>query len=570
MVDKGKARRRGGSGSYTESGAVVKRDRGLIRTALVYPNTYRAGMASLGFQTVYGLINDLPCAACERFFLPERGEKAVVPASVETRAPLTAFDIIAFSISFENDAVNLLSMLKLAGIPLRSSQRNQAHPMVMAGGVACFLNPEPLAEFVDLMLLGEAEMFLEDFFKIYSSKMLRKELFISLVESCPGVYIPSFYEAIFFEDGRFKEHKPKRSKIPSQVVVQHIPTLEKTMTTTRVLTCDTAFKESFLIETGRGCPHGCRFCSAGFIYRPPRFYPLEMVEKALVKAAEQTDHVGLVSAAVSDHPDINEICQQGLDKGLKISFSSLRVDALTDELIQSLVRSGVKTATRAPEAGSERMRRIINKKIDEEEILSAAERLVGAGILHLKLYFMIGLPFEKEEDIFAIITLTEKIRERFLEASRVKKKIGTITLSINPFIPKPVTPFQWTAIAPGKVLKARFAIIREGLKKMPNVKINVESFRMSRVNALLAMGDRRMADVLEDALDKGWAGAMRKHQDYCTMILAGYGVAEPLPWDILDSGVNKYFLKKEFHRGEKEKIFPDCPMIPCQQCNICR
>ena len=553
-----------------ESGVVVKRAGGLVRTALVYPNTYGAGMANLGFQTVYGLINDLPHAACERFFLPDRGGKPGVPVSVETGAKLTAFDIIAFSVSFENDAVNILSILKSAGLPLRSSSRNHVHPLVMAGGVACFLNPEPLAEFVDLMLLGEAEMFLEEFFNIYSSRGSRRELLESFAENLPGVYVPSFFEPIFHGDGRFGGHRQLVPQVSSKVAVQRLSSLESTMTTTRVLTRDAAFKETLLVEIGRGCHHGCRFCSAGFIYRPPRFYPREMVEKAMDTACGRTSRVGLVSAAVSDHPEINEICRHGIKAGLKISFSSLRVDALTDDLIHSLVASGVKTATIAPEAGSKRMRRIINKKIREGEILSAVDRLVAAGIINLKLYFMIGLPFEEEEDVSAIVTLTKTIRERFLAASRIKKKIGTITLSINPFIPKPVTPFQWSIIAPDKVLKARLALIRKGLKKMPNVKVNVESFRMSRVNALISMGDRRMAAVLEEALEKGWAAAVRKHREYCDMILAGYKTEDPLPWDILENGVKKSFLKKEFHRGEDEKLTPDCPMISCGRCGICR
>lgn len=552
-----------------EKGSTIKRKKGLIKTALIYPNTYQAGMSSLGFQTVLGLINDLDHVSAERVFLPkDPGER---PLSVETGMALDQFDILFFSVSFENDYLNLVSILNRGGIPRRSCDRNGSHPLVIAGGVACFLNPEPIALFMDIMLLGEGELLIEPFFNIYTPLIPRNELLEKLVSLLAGVYVPAYYAPIHTGEGKLIGMKVMNDYAPKQIRIRRVRDLSDITTTTRILTSDTAFKNIFLVETGRGCPHGCRFCSAGFIYRPPRFYPEDVVIRALFAAKKLTDRVGLVSAAVSDHPGINEICARAIEEDLQISFSSLRADALIDELITTLKNSGVKTATIAPEAGSERMRQIINKKISEQDLLSATERLVGSGIINLKLYYMIGLPFEEEDDLFAIVDLTMKIRERFLEASRKKQKIGTITLSINPFIPKPSTPFQWAPMATISQLRKSLRIITDGLKRVPNMQINSESFRMARVNALLSRGDRRIADILEAASERGWSRAMREADDYCEQ---GVHVERKkddfFPWDIVETGIRRDFLWKEYERAKGEKTTPDCPMIDCSRCGICR
>jgi len=552
-----------------EKGSMIKRKKGLIKTALIYPNTYQAGMSSLGFQTVLGLINDLDHVSAERVFLPDNPNER--PLSVETGMDLAQFDILFFSVSFENDYLNLVSILNRAGIPRRSCDRNESHPLVIAGGVACFLNPEPIALFMDIMLLGEGELLIPPFFNIYTQLIPRKELFENLVSSLAGVYVPAYYAPIHTGEGKLIGMKVLNDHAPKRIRIRRVMDLSDITTTTRILTSDTAFKNIFLVETGRGCHHGCRFCSAGFIYRPPRFYPEDIVIRGLLDAKKMTDRVGLVSAAVSDHPDINGICARAIAEDLHVSFSSLRADALTDELITTLKRSGVKTATIAPEAGSERMRQIINKKISEQDILSATERLVESGIMNLKLYYMIGLPFEGEEDLFAIVDLTLKIRERFLEASRKKQKIGTITLSINPFIPKPSTPFQWAPMERISQLKKSLKIITHGLKRVPNMQINSESFRMAKVNALLSRGDRRIADILEAASERGRSRAMKEADDYCEQgVHVERKKDEFFPWDIVDTGIRRGFLWKEYERAKGEKTTPDCPMIDCSRCGICR
>ncbi len=537
-----------------EQGAIRKLAKGLIKAALVYPNTYSAGMSSLGFQTVYRLLNQMDHVACERVFLPDQQKRHGQAKSIENALSLDQFDIIFFSISFENDFLHLVQLLGEAGLPLRSPDRNHLHPLVVAGGVACFLNPEPIAPFIDIFLLGEAECLIQPFFNAYEKKTDRASFLRMLEQTVSGAYVPGIHT----------------TKNPFQIQVQYLKSLEKISTFTSILTSKTAFKDAFLIEILKGCPHGCRFCSAGFIYRPPRIYPTQNIMACIDSASGKTDKIGFVSSAIADHPDIETICAHGKDRGFKLSFSSLRADKLSDGLIQALSSSGVKTATIAPEAGSERMRSIINKKITEEDILCAARKLVEAGIINIKLYFMIGFPFERETDVHAIVELTKKIKSEFLDASKKKQKIGTITLSINPFIPKPFTPFQWSAMEKESILKRRVDIIHEGLKKTANVKVNVESLRKARIHALLSLGDQKTADILEHALMKGWPAAIKGKKEYCDMILyREKSLDSPLPWDFLYNRVKKEFLIKEYKKAEKEKMSASCPMIECGACKTC-
>ena len=534
----------------SETGAIIKKGKGLIKTALVYPNTYKAGMSSLGFQTIYKLANNIEFVSCERIFWHGQKDNNKCPKSIETGLGLDKFDIIMFSISFENDFLNLAQLLVQAGIPLRSSDRNHIHPLVVAGGIACFLNPEPIAAFIDCFLLGEAECLLKPFFDGYIKKKEKQFFLQNLEKQIPGAYVPC--------------------KNYNRVKVQYLENLENTTSCTTILTSDTAFKDTFLIETLKGCPHGCRFCSAGFIYRPPRIYPAKNIYNAIDKAFGKTDKIGFVSSAIADHPDIIEICDYGLKHNFKLSFSSLRSDKLDNKFILVLANSKIKTATLAPEAGSTRMRKIINKNIKENDILIAVKKLVNAKIINLKLYFMIGLPLEEIDDIHAIVELTKKIKTIFLEESKKNRKIGTITLSVNPFIPKPCTPFQWTSMEDEKTLKQKVGIIRQGLKKIANLNINVESLKKAKIHALLSRGDQHTAYIIESALKDGWTSAMRKNSKYCNSIIyKKKDVNDPLPWDFLETRIKKQFLVKEFLKAKDETQSRPCPMIECKKCKTC-
>ncbi len=560
---------------YAESeiGTIRKNCKGCIRIALVYPNKYHVGMSNLGFQTVYHLLNNIENVVCERSFLPDTIDlPGARITTIESGRQISDFDIISFSISFENDYPNLLTILKKANIPLHSSNRGTPHPLVIAGGVACFLNPEPISSFIDCFLIGEAELMLPQFIDSFDNNISRRSLLKNIARKVSGAYVPAFYESTYNKDGTIHSFEPLLD-VPANIRRAYIEDLSLTSTCSSIITQHTTFDNTFLIETGRGCPHGCRFCSAGYIYRPPRFRPFPVIEKCLKQGILLTNKIGLVGAAVSDFPEIKELYDYVNNKDIRLSFSSLRADSLCPELISLLRQSKVKTATIAPDAGSERMRRVINKGITEEEILNAADTLVAGGIPNLKLYFMIGLQPETMDDVEDVIKLCKKIKHQFLKASRSMKRIGKITVSLNSFVPKPFTPFQWAAMDNEQTLKKKIKMIKQGLKKVANVRVHADIPRWAFIQAMFSRGDRRIAEILTLA-DKNrgnWAQTLKETSINPNFYaLRERSLDELLPWDFIDHGVTKSFLKHEYKKALDGKKTLPCPMKSCSVCGVCK
>jgi len=567
-----KTRKSAGKAHEAEIGAIRKSWRGRISIALVYPNRYHVGMSNLGFQSVYRLLNDYDHVVCERAFLPQTSRPQTTPLrTVESGKLLSDADVIAFSLSFENDYPHILSILENIGLPLRADHRSDQDPLLLAGGVASFLNPEPIAAFFDCFLIGEAEAMLPRFLEAFEPGNSKRAILKTIARNVPGAYVPAFYSVDYKRDGTIASFKPLED-VPHSIERTYLKDLARTATCSAILTPDTAFDRTFLIEVGRGCPHGCRFCSAGFIYRPPRFRPISLLSENIGQGISLTDRIGLVGSAVSDLPGIGDLCGQYLDKEIRISFSSLRADGLSKELLSTLKQSKVKTATIAPDAGSERMRKVINKGITEESILTAADSLVANGIPNLKLYFMIGLPTETADDVEAIIRLCKKIKHRFLKSSRSQKRIGEITISLNCFVPKPFTPFQWVAMDEVRSLKKKIQKIKNELKKVPNIRIHSDIPRWAYIQALFSRGDRKVADILSLAhTNKGnWAQtfkAVSTNSDFYT--LRERDLNENLPWDFIDQGIKKSFLQQEFQRALKALPSPACRVEICNICGVC-
>jgi radical SAM superfamily enzyme YgiQ (UPF0313 family) len=552
-----------------ERGAVRKPWRSQLKVALVFPNHYRVGMANLGFQVLYGLFNAHDEVLCERAFLPEA--PAAVPAGHESGRPLAHFDLIAFSVSFENDYPNLIHILDRSGLPRLAGDRSPPHPLVLAGGVACWLNPEPLAPFVDLFLLGEAEGLVSTFLRHLDLRLDRKQLLPMLARAVPGAYVPSLFRPSYGPDDRICAFEPL-ADVPPRVTRVLALDLDAAPTCTQVMPPHGPFADTFLTEVSRGCPHGCRFCAAGFVYRPPRFRSLASLVACIPSAQAHAARLGLVGAAVSDLPALAELCDAAARVGLPLAFSSLRADALTPQLTAALRRSRIKTATIAPDAGSQRLRDLINKGLGEEQVLQAAETLVAAGIPNLKLYFMVGLPTETDEDVEAIARLAQAVRSRFLAASRDRGRIGRMTVTVSAFVPKPWTPFQWVGMHAPADIDQKFKYLHCALGAVPNLVLQTEAPRQAYLQALLSRGDRRVAALLAHHADGiAWSRIYRQaapHPDH--FVQRTRAVSEILPWDFIDMGVDRQYLAAEYRRALAGRRTPPCPPRGCGRCGACR
>lgn len=546
------------------------------RFALVYPNTYFVGMSNLGLHIIYDLLNRRGDTACERFFLPDRTElpryeRTQTPMmSVETQTPLADFAVIGFAISFEMDYFNVVKMLMLSHVRPRAAERTERDPLVVAGGPCATFNPEPLAEIVDAFVIGEGEAIMPALMDAYHAGQsagddraaLRRRL-----GRVSGVYVPALYTPVYDDAGHLAAFTPEEGA-PHSIARQWVHDLDVHPAHTVVVTEDTEFN-FYLIETARGCGRHCRFCMAGYCFRRPRNRSLAVIEKQVRAALPYGKKIGLMGAAISDYPEIDALCRSILGEGLSMSVASFRADSVTQELVEALAASGLKTLTLAPEAGSARMRAVINKGIEEHHLFTAIDLGAAAHIPNFKLYIMVGLPFEEDADIDAIIDLAVRLRSYMDE----RGSHGMLTLSVNPFVPKPFTPFQWMPMAGKKRLDGIMKKITQELRRHKKIVVHFESPKEALVQAILARGDRRLSEPLIHAAAgrgaKDLADGMRAEgllpDDY---LIRGWGAEELFPWEQLDMGFSKDYLRQEYERAAARKATPPC-FDGCVRCGVC-
>jgi radical SAM family uncharacterized protein len=536
---------------------------GKITFCLAFPNRYYTGMSNLGFQSLYRLLNQRRDILCERAFLPDREELSeyrktdTALLSLESQRPLYDFDILAFSIPFENDYPNILAMLELAKVPLLRASRNDSHPLLIAGGAAILLNPEPLSDFFHLFLIGEGEELLPEFLKCL--KQARSEgksrlEFLEKAAAIRGAYVPQFYRVRYYGQGPIKDFTPK-GNYPRRIERRWVRDINQVHTTSALFTPHTQFNHMALVEVNRGCPRGCRFCAGCSIYRPFRNRTLEGLRKDIQEGLAHESRIGLVGSAVSDHPLLGAICQAVLDSKGSLSVASLRADSISEDIVAYLKASGHKTISLAPESGSERLRRVIKKDLREADLLRAVEIIFTAGIPNIRLYFMIGLPSETAPDIHEIVGLTRRIKHVFLKAGRDRKRLGRITLSITPFVPKPSTPFQWASYEEIGSLRRKLRVIKNELRGEGNVQVIHDLPKWGYIQTLLSRGDRRVGSILLAAHRCGgnWQKAFKEinlNPDF--YVYREFDVHEILPWDFIDHGIDKDYLQGEYRKALRE------------------
>jgi radical SAM superfamily enzyme YgiQ (UPF0313 family) len=546
-----------------EVGYTRKPHGGRLRIALAFPNTYWVGMSNLGFQTIYKLFNAEDDIVCERFFLPPKQELAALSASraplltLESQTPVSDFDIIAFSVSFEWDYVNVLTLLRLAGLPSYAAERSSRHPLVIVGGAVTFVNPEPLAPFADVIAAGEGEALVPGLSRAFSAATDRADL-LRLLSVERGFYVPSLYEPEYALDGTMTGWSVRPGvDAPVPVRKAALRTTEAVdPPATGIFTPDTEFGSRFLVEVVRGCANLCRFCWAGYNYLPVRSFPTERILELAEAARVHSNRIGLVSIALCDHPDIERILARLLEMGYGISPASLRLDDLTESIVRVLHASGERTITIAPETGSDRLRRVINKTVTNDEILDRADLIFASGIENLKLYYLIGLPTETDEDLVAIRDLTLQIRDRMMKYARGRGQVGRIIGSVNPLIPKPGTAYQWLPMEDPAMIDRKIKRLRTLTADIDNVFFNIKSERHSYFQALLSLGDRRVAPAIVAAERNGqnWRAAVAEAGiDGDFYIFRDRSRDAALPWDIIDGGMKRPFFESEFAKGLKEE-----------------
>ena len=564
-----------------------------VRVAFCFPDTYEIGMSNVGMRILYGVMNNMDGVWCERVFAPWSDMEEAMRANeiplwaLESQQPVKDFDMIAFTIGYEMCYTNILNMLRLAGVPLHSKDRHGLQNIVFAGGV-CAFNPEPLADYIDFFALGEGEQITPEIISLYDKAKAEnwtKEAFLLAVSRIPGIYVPSFYAPVYNEDGTIAKVDVLHDA-PKTVTKRIIEDLDRAYFPTKMIVPSTEIvHDRANLEVFRGCIRGCRFCQAGFSCRPVRRKSADVLFKQAVETLEDSGHneITLSSLSTSDYRQLRELTDLMIpycaENKINLSVPSLRADNFSRELMQKLQTLRKSGLTFAPEAGTQRLRDVINKNLTEEEILSSCAIAFSGGWNNVKLYFMLGLPTETDEDVLGIAELVFKIIQTWKECASNKKRGLRVHVATAYFVPKTHTPFQWEKqISPEEYLR-RCKLLKSHFYSK-SIEYNYHEPDLSRLEAVFARGDRRVGAVIEAALAHGarldgwdehfayhkWLDAFKECGiDPNFYTVRGYGENEILPWDVIDVGVRKDFLLKERHRAYDATVTPDCR----QQCSGC-
>ena len=576
-----------------EVNAVMKdKDQVDIRFAMCFPDVYEIGMSHLGIQILYDMFNRREDTWCERVYSPWPDlhkvlkEKQIPLFALESQDPVKKFDFLGITIQYEMCYTNILQILDLSGIPLSAEDRTMDDPFVIGGG-PCTYNPEPLAEFFDLFYIGEGEtqyFALLDLYKEWKNSGKSRQDFLKAAAQIPGIYVPSLYEVIYAEDGTIAEMKPICPEAPEKVKKQIVMDVTNTFYPEKpVVPYMKATQDRVVLEIQRGCIRGCRFCQAGMLYRPTRERDLEMLKKSAYAMLKNTgyEEISLSSLSSSDYSQLGELVNFLIDefgsKGINISLPSLRIDAFSLDVMSKVQDIRKSSLTFAPEAGSQRLRDVINKGLTEEVILDGAGQAFEGGWNRVKLYFMLGQPTETEEDMKGIAWLAEKISERYYEVPKEQRNGKCqIVVSTSFFVPKPFTPFQWAQMCTKDEFLHRAYVVNHEIKEQKNkksIKYNWHEADVTVLEGILARGDRKVAKAIRSAYEKGclfdsWGEYF--HNDLWMEAFAQTGVdpdfytvrerseEEVFPWDFIDIGVTKKFLLREWKKAHEEKITTNC------------
>jgi radical SAM superfamily enzyme YgiQ (UPF0313 family) len=569
-----------------EIGTFRKKWKGLLPVALLYPNIYPVAVSNLGFQLVYTLLNQLEGVVCERFVYPQQGESL---RSLESSRPLRDFPLVLGSISFEHDYAHLAAMLAGGGIAPFAADRPEriaaGDPLVVLGGVGVFMNPEPLALFADLMVIGEAEPLLAPLMERLqgAATARRTDLLVEIAASLPGCYAPGLYRFTYNAQGAVVSIVPSPG-VPERVSKVVAGAMGKAAHST--LLSPEAELGMYMVELGRGCSRGCRFCAAGYIYRPPRLWSREAVLAGLSDRPPQMDRIGLLGMEMASAETVDGIGAYLHDHGCSLSFSSLRADRISEQTLALLAASQLKSVAIAADGCSERLRTLINKGLGEDDLLQAAERLIGAGIFHLKLYVMIGLPTENQEDLEELIRLVNRLQARILPIGRQRGRVALLTLSINCFVPKPWTPFQYCAFGGlnekeagrGRIepalaaLKEKIRVLRRGLAHAANLQLKFDHPDQALQQAVFSRADRRIGPALLD-IGTGhlsFRQALHRHRiDPWQSAIRLREARERMCWEVVDHAIRPGYLWQEYQRALNGVQTRPCEPELCRRCGVC-